>query len=463
MTETPLDPPERLGRVCAPCGTLLILDGGLLDLWSHDRPPVLAPHHLAAEAHQAKADAAWDFRVEGPDARAAGLAFDRSAHPLYAYDVPSDRLEAFQAIFDDFCRERGFQAKLVPLDSRISHRARADQLLEDGVPENGIEFHGIWAAVATGLPTDCSLPVLGRRRAADAEFPGRWQEVAVELLPDAEIVRSELRGRAAVDEARLIFADADALGDWVHHESLDGLADLAFWGRDAEAAAAVLGAPSLPAEDAQFGWTDLEVEDARNRARRLEDLKAENDWLYALDFRPHSHHWQMMAQVRNSPTDSGVLTLGAAELCLFMTTWGDGLFEAYADYDAADRLARVRVLFGSERTLSLMRKVEDRYFGAGAKLAFASERCLQDRNCVRFLYREGPDREEDSGWRVFAGSESDEEVNDPKRVHLVPLWKLMERDDRLAAVFEAPVGSVFERESCAEDFQPVTDWSPEEA
>ncbi len=462
MTSLRLDPPERLGRIRVPSGILLVLDGGLLNLWNHDRDPVLPPHHLNSEEARASAEAARDFRLEGPDARAAGLAFDRSAHPLYAYDVPGASLEEFKADFESLCRDRGFQAQLVPLDQRVSHRARVDQYLENGVVENGITFHGVWAAVAPGLPKDAAVPVMGRRRSEDEEFAGRWQEVYVELRPDAEILRSEFRGYAAVDEARLILADVESLGGWVYDDSLDGLADVVFWGRDAAAAAEAAEAPPGPDQDGHFGWSDLDEGTARERARQLQGLKAQNDWLYAVDLRPHSHHWRLMSQVRRSDTESGVLRLGEAELCLFMTTWGDGLFEVYADYDASDRLARVRVLLGSEQTVSRMRKVQDRYFGEGAKLAFVSERVLEDGGCVRFLYREATDREQDSGWRVFAGSESDEELNDPKRIQLVPIWKLIEGDDSLAMIFEAPVGSVFERESCEAAFQVVTDWSPSE-
>src|ERR1051325_11244726 len=44
------------------------------------------------------------------------------------------------------------------------------------------------------------------------------------------------------------------------------------------------------------------------------------------------------------------------------------------------------------------------------KGAFVSNRVLEDGQPVRFLYREPPDCEEDSGWRMFAGDEDEKYV-----------------------------------------------------
>jgi hypothetical protein len=42
--------------------------------------------------------------------------------------------------------------------------------------------------------------------------------------------------RIGVDHTRFAFADSDALGHWEHDDSLDGLADVVFWGEDEVAA-----------------------------------------------------------------------------------------------------------------------------------------------------------------------------------------------------------------------------------
>jgi hypothetical protein len=71
---------EQLGSVICPSGVLLVLDGGLAWMWSHDRPPLLPgfPNVVSAT------ESARDLIVRGRDARAAGLAFDVSNHPEVA-------------------------------------------------------------------------------------------------------------------------------------------------------------------------------------------------------------------------------------------------------------------------------------------------------------------------------------------------------------------------------------------
>lgn len=44
---------------------------------------------------------------------------------------------------------------------------------------------------------------------------------------------------------------------------------------------------------------------------------------------------------------------------------------------------------------------------------FISRRVWNDGGPIGYLYREPPDNERDSGWRIFAGDESDEYVNNP--------------------------------------------------
>ena len=455
-----VDEPVLLGHVTAPSGALILLDAGLMNLWSHDRPPSLPEGTLSSEEKMADANNAKDLQIVGPDARAAGIAYNRGCHPLYIYDIPRSAVTEKVKHFEQFAKEKGFNAKLEPLGERISHRERITRLLDNGVLANGIEFHGIWAAVLPDAPKDKKLPVFGRRRKSDVEFGGRWHDVFIEISSETSVVRSESRGHAAVDEARLMFADTDALGEWVHEEPLDGKADFVFWGADAEAAAQATGATKFDAE--KFGWNDLPVEDAAELGMNVERLREEHGWRFATDFRPHSHHWRAMTQVRNGDTRSGTVTVGSAEICLFMTSWGDGLFEVFADYDAQDRLVRFRVSLGSERTMNNVRAVFERHFGDFAKYALVSKRIYERGECVRFLYREDADREQDSGWRVFAGDESDDYANNTDNIELVPLRELFEKDKTLEDLFREPAGSVFEREQCDGAFVRVTDWEPRE-
>jgi len=173
---------------------------------------------------------------------------------------------------------------------------------------------------------------------------GRWRRIYVEIDADAEIASSEIIGWAGVDWARLMFADVDALGDWHHNKALDGMADCVFWGQDEEPLAQALGAPRL---DDGFGWLNLPVGYARQRVRTVEDARM-NGWKVAVDFRPHSHHWQLMRQVRASASQSGTVELGAAKLCGFMTSWGDAIFNTMVERDAVGRLVRLTIDCGNE-------------------------------------------------------------------------------------------------------------------
>jgi hypothetical protein len=65
----------------------------------------------------------------------------------------------------------------------------------------------------------------------------------------------------------------------------------------------------------------------------------------AVDFRSHSHHWQIMRQVRASHVEAGSVELGDARVLCAMTSWGDGFFPVNADLDSSGDLLAVRVRF----------------------------------------------------------------------------------------------------------------------
>jgi hypothetical protein len=63
----------------------------------------------------------------------------------------------------------------------------------------------------------------------------------------------------------------------------------------------------------------------------------------AVDFRSHSHHWQIMRQVRAPHVEAGSVELGDARVLCAMTSWGDGFFPVNADLDSSGDLLAVRV------------------------------------------------------------------------------------------------------------------------
>lgn len=206
------------------------------------------------------------------------------------------------------------------------------------------------ALTLDGLPTDRALAIVGVR-VTEGDYAGGWDHVAV-AVSDAAIARREPIGELLVDFARVLVADKGCASAWVHDRSIDGLADFAFWGRDAEALAAATGAPAL--EDGQWGWTDLPVDEAIARGTAARELAAARGWKLATDYRPHSHHWQALALVRASPTESGTIDVGGLRVCLFMTSWGDGMFPVYADRDADGGLVQVRIQLWTDDTEAAM-------------------------------------------------------------------------------------------------------------
>ena len=89
-----------------------------------------------------------------------------------------------------------------------------------------------------------------------------------------------------------------------------------------------------------------------------------------------------------------------------------------------------------------------------------SEKCFEKGEVVRFLYREKPDRKEDSGWRMFTGHESPEYSDDPKNVRVAAVGYMLDRDPSLLEPLKEGLGAVFERADKSTPWHRVTDWNP---
>jgi hypothetical protein len=330
---------EWLGEVTVPSGVLVLVDAGLLGIWDGSQDDL--PETV-------------DFRIEGPDALEAGRRFDRSWHPRYWYDIPRDKSDEARTQFDAFVASEGLEAELIVVPGGVPHRQRVAFALEHGGGRFGVlEFFGIQSPVVAGVPQNSSLPVHGFRMEED-EFSDRWRWVTIEI-GHGETARSHEIGMVFVDKARLMFADADALQEWRHEDALDGKADYVFWGRDAEAAAALHDAPELAPDE--YGWVDAPLEEAVERGAAVEESREREEWMFAGDFRPHSHHYQVLRKMRASEAGAGVIEVAGAKMCGFFTSWGDGAFPVLADLGAEGSLLRLRIDLGSEETVSRLRHV----------------------------------------------------------------------------------------------------------
>ncbi|MEH1055468.1 hypothetical protein V6U89_09695 [Micromonospora sp. CPCC 206171] len=331
-----------LGEVRCPSGQLVIIDGGILGMWSGSRPPTeLDPRGLGVEDPHLLAEIAdaADYTVVGPDAEQAGASF--ALRPgRYHYDIPASRSGDWVERFGGHCREQGWMAVLERSEVQVPHRERARRCAVERQP--GFRVFGLPAVAVDGLP-DGVITVEAER--SDEPWNG-WRQMTVRVrrAPAASTVEV---GVVGVDAARLAFGDVEALDLWRHEEPLDGLADVAFWGLDAPAAAQEFSAMPLstPGDDGSYGWTDLPVRSALRRATTVEAWKdAEPSRRLGCDFRPHSHHWQVMRQVRARATESGTVRLGEAQILFAMTGRGDGVFPVRVDRDAAGELLAIRII-----------------------------------------------------------------------------------------------------------------------
>lgn len=77
----------------------------------------------------------------------------------------------------------------------------------------------------------------------------------------------------------------------------------------------------------------------------------------------------------------------------------------------------------------------------------ASNEVAKDRKPVGYLYREEPDNEDDSGWRVFSGEETQDYADRAENFAMYNASTIVEIDPDIAALLDAPAPSAFERDA----------------
>ena len=75
---------------------------------------------------------------------------------------------------------------------------------------------------------------------------------------------------------------------------------------------------------------------------------------------------------------------------------------------------------------------------------------------VLFVWRDEPD-EDDSGWTLLAGTESDDESGDPSAFERRDVTWALEQDGSLFAVLGAPPDSTYERDGVGADWVELVD------
>ncbi|WP_379151066.1 DUF2185 domain-containing protein [Paenibacillus sp. sgz5001063] len=108
---------------------------------------------------------------------------------------------------------------------------------------------------------------------------------------------------------------------------------------------------------------------------------------------------------------------------------------------------------------TILRKGDPSWVEVGEKVAFVSKKCLKPGSAVLWMYRETAEREQDSGWRLFAGDEDSEYLSNPNNTRLMNVYYILDLDPSLLEPFKRETGTAFERESQDAEWVEVKDWA----
>jgi hypothetical protein len=92
----------------------------------------------------------------------------------------------------------------------------------------------------------------------------------------------------------------------------------------------------------------------------------------------------------------------------------------------------------------------------------ASVRITVNGRLVGFMYRERGRDERDSGWRFFAGDESDEFTANPANFELYAINTIANYDSSIIPLLDAAPGSAFIRKTATSDLERDDQWQPPE-
>jgi hypothetical protein len=80
----------------------------------------------------------------------------------------------------------------------------------------------------------------------------------------------------------------------------------------------------------------------------------------------------------------------------------------------------------------------------------ASNEVAKERKLVGYMYREEPDNQNDSGWRVFSGEETQAYAEDAKNFALYNPSTILEIDPSIRPFLAVPPPAAFERDESGE-------------
>jgi hypothetical protein len=91
----------------------------------------------------------------------------------------------------------------------------------------------------------------------------------------------------------------------------------------------------------------------------------------------------------------------------------------------------------------------------GMGSCFATDEITVHGKKIGYMYREEPDHAHDSGWRFFAGTESQEYLDNPKNIEMYDVNTVANYDQEIIPLLNSPAGSAFERDPKNGKFRPA--------
>jgi hypothetical protein len=76
---------------------------------------------------------------------------------------------------------------------------------------------------------------------------------------------------------------------------------------------------------------------------------------------------------------------------------------------------------------------------------YASDKITVDGLLIKYMYREEPTFENDSGWRFFSGTETQEYVDDPNNLMIYEVNTIANYDQSIIPYLDMPLGAELER------------------
>ena len=86
---------------------------------------------------------------------------------------------------------------------------------------------------------------------------------------------------------------------------------------------------------------------------------------------------------------------------------------------------------------------------------FATDRIMIDGRKIEYMYREAAVRDWDSGWRFFAGDESDEYLDNPSHTGIYEVNTVANHDPDIIPHLDTPAPCAFEKIIGTHSYRPV--------